>query len=111
MYLTYDEYVQMGGNVDAALYPRLEYKARKKIDYYTQNRIQALEDVPEAVKMCMFELIQLLAQSTSDEPIIQSESNNGVSVSYKVMTEQEQNAKAAQIIREYLPPELLYLGK
>lgn len=109
MYLTYEEYQGMGGGVDAALYPPLEFSARKQIDYYTQNRVKKLEEVPEDVQMVMFLLIGLEEQTTTGA-VVQSESNAGVSVSYKVMDEQEKLNRAEQIIRQGLPHDLLYLG-
>ena len=109
MYLTYEEYQGMGGAIDAAAYPRFEFQARKKIDYHTQGRVKALEEIPEDVKMVMFELVEIAA-TDADGQIIQSESNTGVSVSYKVMEEKEKAAKADNIIRQGLPGELLYAG-
>lgn len=109
MYLTYEEYKGMGGCVDAALYPRFEFSARKMIDYYTQGRVKKLEKPPEDVKLVVLELVELLSEEEGG-PVIQSESNAGVSVTYKVMDEQERVRRAEQIIYQGLPRELLYLG-
>lgn len=107
MYLAYDEYMQMGGNtntVDKTAFENLEFEARSYIDYWTFNRlIDNDEDTsPEAVKRCMFKLISLLlakqlalAVGTPEEDgtitrgNIMSESNDGVSVSYGVLSANE----------------------
>ena len=86
MYLTYDEYMQMGGNIDAALFPRFEAKARKRIDALTFGRLIDESPVRESVRMCMFELIQAMYE---DEALagasgrdVSAASNDGVSVTY-----------------------------
>ena len=51
-YLTYAEYVGYGGSASQTAFPTLEFKARKQIDYLTASRVQNMETVPEAVKLC-----------------------------------------------------------
>lgn len=103
MYLTYDEYTQMGGNtLDEAAFENLEFEARSQIDYWTFNRLINEETLPEAVKRCMFKLITLLnakqlaltvgmpeADGTIKRGNVMSESNDGVSVSYGVLSANE----------------------
>ena len=67
MYLDYETYVSMDGDVVEAAFPRLSYLAGKKIDRYTQNRVQAMRAVPEAVQRCMVELINAMGQSDPTE--------------------------------------------
>ena len=56
MYLTFDEYKDFGGTVDAAAWPPLEYACRKRIDRLTDSRVQNMAEIPGAVKLCVFVL-------------------------------------------------------
>ena len=103
MYLTYDEYTVMGGKyIDEIAYEQIEFEARKLVDWWTFNRLQKETEYPEAVKRCMFKLISLIVDkqkamvvdtaSTDDGSTkagIASESNDGVSTSYNVMSARE----------------------
>lgn len=122
MYLTYDEYTQMGGTAAEAAFPRLEYMARKRIDRYTQNRVKAMQEVPEAVKRCSVELVNAMEKTdptkmASDAPL-SSFSNDGYSESYaEPLTAQAQENNLYGIIRSMLSGEyddngtpLLWLG-
>lgn len=53
MYLTFDEYKDFGGTVDAAAWPPLEYACRKRIDRLTDSRVQNMAEIPGAVKLCV----------------------------------------------------------
>lgn len=101
MYLTYDEYVNMGGVSDEAVfrdYENLEFEARAVIDWYTFNRLQKESVYPDAVKRCMYKLIALIQEQrqamivnpkSSDGTIrgsVASESNDGVSASYNILS-------------------------
>lgn len=102
MYLTYDEYVQFGGDVgadaplpysDFALY---EIDAENWINWYTFNRLISWDEYPAPVKICVVKLIDLAriqdnavkasfssaSQSGQATGAITSQSNDGVSISY-----------------------------
>lgn len=122
MYLDYDTYVSMGGNVEGAAFPRLEYLAEKKIDRYTQERVKAMENVPEAVKRCMTELVNVMGRSdpteTASTAPLSGFSNDGYSESYAVpLTAETLESGLYGIIADYLSAEtddkgtpLLWLG-
>lgn len=122
MYLTYDEYTQMGGTAAEAAFPRLEYMARKRIDRYTQNRVKSMKEVPEAVKRCMVELVNAMSVTdptkTASEAPLSSFSNDGYSESYaEPLTAQAQEKNLYGVIRSMLSVEyddngtpLLWLG-
>ena len=59
MYLTYEEYIGLGGTVDAAAWPPLECACRKRIDRLTDSRVQNMTEIPRAVKLCVFALAQM----------------------------------------------------
>ena len=90
MYLTYAEYKEYGGTVTEPAFNSLIYEAQVKVDYYTFNRLINDTVISEKIKRCIVKIIELL--NTYDEyqkvvtdvnsPIISSQSNDGVSVSY-----------------------------
>ncbi len=58
-YLTFGEYVELGGtSSELSSFSLLEFRARKRIDRMTFSRVQEMAVVPEAVKLCMFSLIE-----------------------------------------------------
>ena len=59
-YLTYQEYVLMGGTLAVAPFNLLEFEARKRIDERTFNRLQKAETIPQEVKVCEFQMINTL---------------------------------------------------
>lgn len=100
MYLTYDEYAQLGGEeLEETAFEQLEFEARSQIDWWTFGRLKNEESYPEAVKRCMFKLIELLDKQQKvlmvdavDEDgnvkagLMASQSNDGVSSTYNVVT-------------------------
>lgn len=123
MYIDYCCYVNCGGDVeiDMATFKRLEFRTRKIVDRLTQNRIQKMQEVPEAVKLLMVELIPLessLGAAVKDNQPVTSFSNDGYSETYaEPLTEEKLKEIEYKLIREYLSGEkddngvpLLYLG-
>lgn len=100
MYLTYDEYLDMGGEtLEETAFQQLEFEARSQIDWWTFSRLQKEEKLPEPVKRCMFKLIELLDKQQKvllvdavDEDgnvvagLMAHQSNDGVSTTYNVIT-------------------------
>ncbi len=115
MYLTYDEYLTAGGGaLDESTFNDLEYRAETLIDWYTFNRLQADTVLPDRVKRCMVTLINLLTaesaamaspnangQTTGGvQAGITSQSNDGVSISYNVLSASEINSSMQKKIKE-----------
>lgn len=99
MYLTYEEYQNMGGTLDSTSYENFEFEAEALINWYTFNRLKNDVTFPEAVKRLMKYLIDLAQEraqlltaggsgdsENSTGAAIASQSNDGVSVSYNVMS-------------------------
>lgn len=97
MYLTYEQYSEMGGTLSELDFNFLEYEAEGYINWYTFDRLKGQDDVPQEVIDCMFYLIRLIqtrlgalgigsVDTTSDgdygSAVLSSQSNDGVSVSY-----------------------------
>ena len=101
MYLTYAEYQNMGGTLDETAFSDFEMEAEAIIDWYTFNRLQNDTSYPEKLKQCMYRLIKLAQQkqdalslgasedgesTEGSGKYIASRSNDGVSISYNVMS-------------------------
>lgn len=102
MYLTYDEYINLGGQtLEETTFEQLEFEARSVIDWWTFNRLQNEEEYPEALKRCMFKLISLIrdkqtsmvvdtsGSNASVQAGIVQEQNDGVSTTYNTLTAKE----------------------
>lgn len=117
MYLTFEEYKNYGGTLDEAAFDEYVFEACALIDYYTFNRLHnrvwlVQEDYPPGVKRCVYKLIKIAqlkaaamqigqneasggsesSSTTTTTPVgiaIQSQSNDGVSISYNVMSASE----------------------
>lgn len=102
-YLTYQEYIEYGGTLDETAFNDLEYQARMYVDWYTFNRLHAPETViTEPIKECMFHIMKLIQTRLDalNTPVegesvgymgagIASQSNDGVSISYNVLSAKE----------------------
>lgn len=100
MYLTYEEYLQYGGSSQDTLeseWALLEFEARKRIDYLTANRVAAMTEVPEAVKMAMCKIIKhnktYGSSAQADSPLVASFTTDGYSESYGGASEQTKAAE------------------
>lgn len=85
-YLTYAEYILLGGTLEEMPFNILEFEARKQIDLRTQNRLKNEETQPQDVKLCVFHLIEKINSyaSTTENASgnITNESIDGYSISY-----------------------------
>lgn len=83
-YLTYAEYQELGGSAIGEMpFNILEFEARRKIDSRTQNRLVNEDEIPQVVKLCMYNMInkiQLYQNDTNRN--IGSESVGSYSVDY-----------------------------
>ena len=106
MYLTYNEYLQMGGTLDNATFNLAERKARYLINAQaggqTGERIGKLAELPQTVKDCTFDLVSFLAVCSADKRQISSESQSqggaSESVSYVTKTDEQITAECESII-------------
>lgn len=106
-YLTYKEYVQMGGTANQTAFPPLELKARKRIDRLTDSRVQNMREVPEAVKFCAFALIGMESgvgiEAQVTNPVVTSFNTDGYSESYgHALSADEADKAMNRLVGEYL---------
>lgn len=107
MYLTHEEYKEKGGCMTYSAFLIYESRARKKLDLYTQNRLQKLAEIPEDIKTLVYLLIgEMTANEERGTDGIASVSNDGYAVSYEKRTETEEASESAMLalIREYAAP-------
>lgn len=107
-YLTYQEYLALGGTLDEMPFNLLEYNARKKIDERTFGRLVDREQEYQEVKLCVYDMITTLNSYSSydtQNKAISSESTDGYSISYgtpqKSITEAK-NSELEDIMNSYL---------
>ena len=97
-YLTYEEYKSLGGTLGEVPFNILELKARQVINERTQNRLKGVEEIPQEVKICVYDLIQTMnkynTSNNSTSSNISSENTDGYSVTYKSGTEMTAEQKA-----------------
>lgn len=79
MYLTYMEYLTLGGSLDESEFLRTEWKAAKLVDKYTFGRLKQDYKFSSAVKMTIFELISMVVKK--DNAIIQPDNNSSNDIS------------------------------
>ena len=129
MYLTYAEYQTMGGTLDEATFNDFEMEAETVVDWHTFNRLRDDTTYPSQLKKCVYQLIKIAqAQQSVLAPgevftddggtgsvAISSRSNDGVSVSYNVMSANELfstlKAESENIVQRYLQGVMNQLGR
>ena len=121
-YLSYEEYKSLGGTLGEMPFNILELKARQVINERTQNRLKNIEEIPQEVKICVYDLINTMNKynlsNNSTSSNISSENTDGYSVTYKSGTEltEEQKKQYDDVIETDLygvivdNTPILYLG-
>lgn len=92
-YLSYLEYKGLGGTLDETSFNLLEFASRKKIDRETQCRLKDVDNIPNEVKLCDFNLINCIDKYNSamnEAKGIESENIDGYSVKYVTITQVEE---------------------
>ena len=96
-YLTYEEYKSLGGTLGEMPFNILELKARQVINERTQNRLKNIEEMPQEVKICVYDLINTMNKynlsNNSTSSNVSSENTDGYSVTYKSGTELTEEQK------------------
>lgn len=126
MYLTYDEYKDMGGTLDETAFIDFAFEAESTINWYTFNRLTKEASISDNVKRLMFRLIGLThlsqkAQSLGQDTktgeatgAIASQSNDGFSTSYNVLTASDavklSESEVERLVHKYLWAEVNSLG-
>lgn len=105
MYIAYEEYSALNGTAPESEFTQLELLARKRLDYWTQNRITEPDD---DIRLCMTLIIDAEYSEQSGEHDVSSFSNDGVSVSFAdAKTSEQKWQDVYDRIVEILPVELV----
>ena len=108
-YLTYDEYINMGGALDSTAFERNIDRACGFVDLHTRNRLQSVKTPSTRAKACVRDLVEYLANNVSNSKSVTSKSQSagGVSESesYAAKTLDEINAEMLCIVYDYLATE------
>ena len=80
-YLTYEEYVEIGGTLDLTAFKRNIDRACAMIDIRTQSRLEAFENIPQIVKTVCADLVGYIATNSVEKPIVTSKSQSAGGVS------------------------------
>ena len=120
-YLTYEEYLNIGGICDLTAFNRNIDRACGIIDNATHNRIDCMSEVPQRAKALCRDLVEYLAMNDTTEIAVtsRSQSAGGVSESesYATKTADDVYSDIQNMIYDYLMAEaddngtpLLYRG-
>lgn len=82
MYLTYEEYKFFGGNITEEDFKIKSIKSKQIIDNYTLQALKGLKNIPNEVKVCLFEIVSILDKRSRDIGVT-SEKVGNWSISYK----------------------------
>ena len=99
-YLTYQEYLALGGTLDEMPFNLLEFNARKKIDERTFGRLVDKGQEYQDVKLCVFKLIPILQsydKYNMRDKSISSVNTDGYSESYDTPKEETTKAKESEV--------------
>ena len=112
MYLNYQTYLNMGGTLDNSAFTALDRKAEYLINSQAGGKtgecIGKLTELPQAVIDCTFDIIQHLSANAFDGSTVASESQSlggqSESYSYSVLSKEQADREAEDIIFNYLYP-------
>lgn len=99
-YLTYQEYLALGGTLDEMPFNLLEFNARKKIDERTFGRLINKGQKYQEVKLCVYNMITTLNSYSSydtQNKAISSETTDGYSISYGTPQKSTTEAKNSDL--------------
>lgn len=105
-YLSFEEYTTFGGTLTESSFNIYEPKARRKLDYFTQDRLKTATTIISEVKELMTEFINRLPNSPLNGNVT-SYSNGIESVSFAENQTSAFNNELYQMAIEYLPIELI----
>ena len=81
IYLTYEEYLNIGGICDVTAFNRNIDRACGIIDNATHNRIEGMAEVPQRAKALCRDLVEYLARNGTTETAVTSRSQSAGGVS------------------------------
>ena len=105
-YITYDEYIEIGGILEPAAFDRYSIRAFLRIAQETHNRINAMKQTPEAVQHLCRDLIEYMHNNINQDKTIasasQSQGGTSESESYVNKTYADIEKDIDSLIYDYL---------
>lgn len=105
-YLTYSEYQEFSTTVSSTDFDNLERRARRKLDYFTQDRLKTATVIIDEVKEVMVDFIDKISKRADSGNMI-SYSNGIESIGLEKNQKVALDEELYQIAIEYLPIELI----
>ena len=109
VYLTYEEYITIGGTLDLTAFNRNIDRACAMVDVRTQSRLKKFEVIPDIVKVVCRDLVEYITENKVEKPNVSSRSQSagGVSESesYTVKTAVDFSADLDRIFEALIPDE------
>ena len=103
-YLTYEEYKELGGQLDESAFPLLERKAQRKLDNYTFDRLKDAETIIDEVKEVLTLMIDILVEDGNGDEV-KSFSNGKVNFTFA--DKKSVDERMYEVVVEYLPISLI----
>lgn len=106
LYITYEEYVGLGGTVSEDAFPNIARKAQRFLDYVTFDRIKYLTTIPDEVKEVMTDYINQYGDIEShknDAGIFEKYSNGVETITYRRTTDTQFNKDMLSVATKWLP--------
>ena len=121
-YLTYEEYISLGGKCPSDTFPSLQFDVESKMDYITSGKLSEMlkdmEETPLEVKMLEVKLVNIEYDSSSDKSRtgLTSYSNGIESFGYDTSKDSEvlRSEKVSNLMLQYLYPkypDIFYRGR
>jgi hypothetical protein len=106
IYLTYDEYTEIGGTLDLSAFERNIARASGIIDNATFCKIEKMSSIPEQAKHLCRDIIECLVRNAVTDLTVTSKSQSAGAVSesesYEVKTVEEVTQALSGMIFDYL---------
>jgi len=105
-YLTYQDYRELGGQLDENTFKHLERKAQRYLDSITFDRIKSLTTIPDEVREVLTEFINrmdIYNNQRQNGDIVTQYSNGVEQFSYKTQDESGFKKELAQLAVDWLP--------
>lgn len=80
-YLTYEEYIEIGGTLEETAFKRNIDRACAMIDIRTHSRLEEFNSVPRIAKIVCADLVGYIATNEVEKPFISSKSQSAGGVS------------------------------
>jgi hypothetical protein len=105
-YITYDEYINIGGQLDVTAFDRYSIRAFSMVNQETHGRIDKMAKVPDEVKHLCRDLIEYMHNNLNQDKSLSSisQSQGGVSEgeAYVYVKPSEHEARISEMIDDYL---------